>query len=117
MTEALQVVRDQLNKLAVEGSADAIALALEAQQIRALCGNANRCAVALSMLGALEEKFGEAHEFTVYVRVSGAVDVYQGDIRGRVHLGRICPDPGEDTLNLSQFIARFDCEQYPELIA
>jgi hypothetical protein len=114
---ALTVVQEQLNKLAVEGSADAIALALEAQHVRALCGNANQCAIAVSMLGVLDKEFGSAHTLSVAVRVHGAVDVYEAGNGDLNLLGRVrVQDEGQEQ-QLAKFISRFDCEKYPMLIA
>lgn len=112
MTDAVQIVREHMSKLAVEGSADAIALALEAQNIKALCGNANQCAIAVSLMNALDAKLGDKHGILVCVRVTGSVDLYPSGFG----MGDVTRIPAEHA-QLAEFITNFDAQKYPELIA
>jgi len=111
MKQAIEVVREHLSKLAVEGSPDAIALTLEAQNIKAFCGQGDQCAIAVSVMKALYEKLGTTHGLRVAVRSGGRVDLYEEGVCSaavRIH-------PESETLG--EFIMRFDQRRYPALIA
>lgn len=106
--QAARIVHGELEKLAAEGSAEAIALALRAKKIKARRGDNRACAIALDLQMALNEELGEEHGVTVSVNGGPSAHLTWGahestSVRGVDHTMRI-------------FIHDFDGNKYPELV-
>ena len=107
MSELSETLELELAKLEALGSPDAIALHLQGYEIKAQCGNSQRCAVALYLaesesLAALLEQ----EEATLSVGIN-CVGAYRG-------AGTACVVNVSEPV--SSFISKFDGEQYPELM-
>lgn len=101
-----EIVSEKLDKLAVLGTPDAIAMELEAQGIKADCGGAFTCAIA-RYLGNPSAESRELTDGTVAVCPT-YVSVYRaGTDTWRVPVPRV----------VGEFIVNFDQTKYPALIA
>lgn len=105
-TELQSVLNDHLAKLVACGNTEALALHLQAQQIKAMCGNPNQCALAVSFERALKEAFPDAGLNVTVGLVSVIVD---DDDR--------CAGTETFPRWMSKFINNFDEGKYPELMA
>lgn len=120
MEQAQLVVGNRLDKLESEGSADAIALALEGQMIRAHCGEPSLCAVALYLTLALNDELGLDHGLEIEVAASDRIGILETDaynqVTDRVHV--VYDKDGDDVEHvINQFIIKFDQKKYPNLIS
>lgn len=111
---AARIVLGQLEKLTAEGSADAIALTLEAQGVTGVRKHENTCAVAVYLSNALDEELGTEQ---VRVRVPGSHHVRLRALGGdNTSVGYVAPGSQEGESVINQFIAGFDNGEYPNLV-
>lgn len=104
MSEIEDVLRDYAAKLATIGSADAIALHLQGLNVKAECGRWSRCAIAVDVQRVLHE-----HRITdANINVGSLIHYHQP--------GKRVETPVRLSDAACEFIARFDCGVYPELI-
>jgi len=124
MTEALQraarIVTERLDKLATEGSADAIAEVMRAENIRALRGNKGKCALAVDLTRAVDAELGEGHG--IRIRVPGGTVVYlvRPSEETFVRYNDIptsMTGAGMDLGLINEFIFKFDSNAYPYLVS
>lgn len=104
--ELQSVLDDHLAKLVACGDGEALALHLQTQNIKALCGNTGMCALALSFDRALTEAFPGTHHL---ISVSNrGMSVY-----GLPEWVSTSPFPEW----MSEFVDNFDKGRYPALMA
>lgn len=115
---AARIVKGRLEKLTAEGSADAIALALEAQGVKGMRQFENSCAVAVYLRNALDEELG-ANWVQVRVPATHRVKLLAegGDFTTVSYIGTT-DNPMRDMIEhpINQFIAGFDKGDYPALV-
>lgn len=111
--EAVLVVEDRVQKLIAEGSTEQIALKFIQRGIKADCGNAEACAIAVYLLEELNKELPP--DSLIVVSVPGGVgmdyiEVFAGRRRDRrtVHFPETSP--------LGSFAELFDNAEWPELI-
>jgi hypothetical protein len=104
VSEIEDILRDYAAKLATIGSADAIALRLQGYDIKAECGSWHRCALAVDIQRVLHE-----HGIT-------DANIAVGSLIHHSRPGSTRGNPIQLTDAAWDFIRRFDCGEYPELI-
>jgi hypothetical protein len=104
-TKLKTVMDDHLAKLVACGNTEALALHLQAQDIKALCGNSQLCALAVSFERAMNEAFPGTD---LGVSVGPATVTVFG--RGWTSTERF-------PAWISKFVNNFDEGRYPELMA
>jgi hypothetical protein len=104
------VVEDRVQKLITEGTADAIALKFIELGIKAVCGNPQRCAIAVYLNRELTIELGADHGF--YVSVPGGYEMTDIELRdGEAQLELTTFSVGV----LGRFAEKFDDGHYREL--
>lgn len=128
--QAVLIIEERLGKYVAEGSADAIARRLEAQNIQAVCGNAGRCAIAEDLMDALTAELG-AHGLEVEVSGTDHVMIRRNDSQPSTpvrYMDRLYywglnyeewlreARAYYSTNPINEFIRRFDNKEYPKLV-
>lgn len=111
--QAARIVKGRLDKLLTLGTADAIALELQALNVKAVCGSASRCAIAVDLMNTLTAEFGPDHSMALSVPANSSVKVYSM----LPHCEATSVRYGGEANIIEDFIMRFDKAQYPELIS
>jgi hypothetical protein len=108
------VVQDRVEKMIAEGTAEQLALTFTGMGIQAICGNPNRCAIAVYLMGELTAELGEEAS-KLYLAVPGGEAMDHVDVCcSHDHISRRTRFPSFGPLG--DFASRFDREAYPALI-
>lgn len=129
--QAALIVEERLGKYTAEGSADAIARMLEARDVKAVCGNAARCAIAQDLLNAITAELGE-NDLEVAVTGTDRVAIMEHSttratqvqyMTKLLYVGAdwddwMCEARAYYATNpINEFVQRFDNGEYSKLIA
>lgn len=120
--QGARIVKGRLDKLLTLGTPDAIALELQALNVKAVCSAASKCAIAVDLMNAITAELGPDHTLEVSVPGNYRIGVYDlaapsGDLEHRADVYYSGTTPGEPWDNIIDgFIMQFDYKKYPDLI-
>lgn len=106
------VIKDRVDKLITEGTADAIAQRFIDQGIKAECGEPEQCAIAVYLMRELDVELGVQHGVQVGVPGGRDMDYVYVYRSGQVPI----TDPVKFSAGvLGEFTEKFDTGKYKEL--